>query len=79
MTASLLLTPQLVPGQFAGKWVAWTPDGLRILASGDTPEEARNAANRRGIGIDVNWAPSFGVALEWVPAANERFIGPASR
>ncbi len=38
---------QLVP--FHGKYVAWSPDGTRILASGDTEDEMER--NLRALGI----------------------------
>jgi hypothetical protein len=77
MTAPRVRTPQLVPHQLATKWVAWTPNGLFILGSGDTPDDARKAAQAHGPDPVMNWAPTMGVALEWIPPADERFLGPA--
>ena len=74
---SRLPAPQPVPEQLAGKWVAWTPNGLFILGSGDTPAEAWTAAMAHGGDAAAGWVPSMGVAYEWVPPADERFIGPA--
>ena len=34
-------TPQKVPAALAGRFVAWSPDGLQILGSGLTIDEAR--------------------------------------
>ncbi len=67
--------PQTVPKQYAGKWVAWTRNGIYIVGAGDTPEDARKAAEAHGIDPSINWEPGMGIALEWVPPANERFIG----
>ncbi|MDR3632957.1 MAG: hypothetical protein P4L84_03920 [Isosphaeraceae bacterium] len=39
---------QTVPLELAGKWVAWSPDGLRILLSGDTFREVCEEAERLG-------------------------------
>lgn len=59
-----------VPRKYGGKWVAWTKDGQHIAGAGNTPEEARTAAQRAGV---------TDIAYEWVPPATERFIGrPAS-
>lgn len=55
-----------VPRVYGGKWVAWTKNGKRIVAAGKTPEEARAAARRAGVSA---------VAYEWVPPADELFIG----
>ncbi|TSC72870.1 MAG: hypothetical protein G01um101438_269 [Parcubacteria group bacterium Gr01-1014_38] len=56
----------VVPRRYGGRWVAWSRDGRKIIGSGKTPEEARNAARRAGV---------RDVAYEWVPPAGERFIG----
>ena len=72
-------TPDVVPRQYAGKWVAWTPDGLHILGAGDTPAEAKRAAETRGIDPTIRWSPGMGVAYEWVPPADERFLGSLPR
>ena len=58
--------PQTVPAEYGGKWVAWTKDALRIAGVGDTPDEAESAAEQSGVKE---------VVLEWVPPADERFIG----
>ena len=77
MTVARLHTPQPVPRQFAGKWIAWTPNGLFILGSGNTPAEAAEAARANGPVSAAGWDPSMGVAYEWVPPADERFLGTA--
>ena len=58
--------PQTVPREYAGKWVVWTKDALTIVASGDSPDEARQAAEHAGV---------TDIVYQWVPPANERFIG----
>ena len=55
--------------------MAWTQDGMRILAVGRTPQEARKAAVAHGAKIVADWVPEKGIAYEWVPPAGERFIG----
>lgn len=64
-----------VPLGFAGKWVAWTPDGKFPLAAGDSPQEARQAAEALGAVPNANWSASQGIAYEWVPPAETRFVG----
>jgi len=75
MGASRIKAPEPVPAEYAGKWVASTPDGGYVLAAGNTPDEATRAAEARGPMPACNWTPSMGVGLEWVPPADERFIG----
>jgi hypothetical protein len=62
-------TPQTVPREYAGKWVAWTKDAMRIAGVGDTPQEAKAAAEKAGVSE---------IAYEWVPPA-EHFIGSGRR
>jgi hypothetical protein len=57
--------------------VAWTSNGQYILGSGETPAEARQAAEAHGADPTVGWTPSMEIAYEWVPPADERFLGPA--
>jgi hypothetical protein len=40
--------PQSMPMELAGRWVAWSADGLRILGSGKTLEEAEAVASAAG-------------------------------
>lgn len=54
--------PQAVPSELAGKWIAWSGDGYTIVASGDSPEAARDAA--RALGIPDP-------RCEWVPRHEE--------
>jgi hypothetical protein len=58
--------PQIVPQEYGGKWIAWTKDARRIVAVGDTPEEAQAAAERAGV-RDATY--------QWAPPPAERFIG----
>lgn len=64
-----------VPRRYAGKWIACTPDGKSILGSGETLDEARRAAETNGMMADAHWSPNMGLAYEWVPFAESRFIG----
>ncbi len=46
----VLHRPQAVPSSLAGKYVAWSPDGLRILGYGSTLADARiDAGGRPGL------------------------------
>jgi hypothetical protein len=38
---------QPVPIELGGKWLAWSEDGLRIVAHGDTLDECEEGARRR--------------------------------
>ncbi len=40
--------PDILPLSLAGKWVAWTNDGMHIVGSGDTIEEAERNAAKNG-------------------------------
>jgi hypothetical protein len=40
--------PQVVPREYAGKWLAWSPDGLRIVAVADSFEDCERAAAAAG-------------------------------
>jgi hypothetical protein len=59
-----------VPKEFAGKWIAWDHDMTRIVASGTTPREVRDAALKAG---EAN--PILGKS----PSANVRMIGARLR
>lgn len=37
-----------VPREYAGKWIAWDHEMTRVVASGKTPREARDAAIKAG-------------------------------
>jgi hypothetical protein len=57
---------QPVPIELGGKWIAWSADGLRIVAHGDTLDECEQAAHNAG-----EHQPSF----ERTPRADTRLIG----
>jgi hypothetical protein len=40
--------PEILPLSLAGKWVAWSSDGMRIVASAVTSEEAERLAIAAG-------------------------------
>jgi hypothetical protein len=42
------LEPEVLPLSLAGKWVAWSSDGIRIVASGSTIDEANQLAAEAG-------------------------------
>ncbi len=52
--------------EHAGRWVAWTSDGRRIVAAGETPEAVRDAAERAGEARFI---------LDWIPPVEERSAG----
>lgn len=58
--------PPAVPLEYAGKWVAWNTDQTRIVASGDSLPEVRQAVLEAG-----EREPVFAKA----PRANVRFVG----
>ena len=58
--------PQTIPLEFAGRWIAWSPDGMKIVASGGSFEEAEQAAAAAGFAE---------VAVERVPEGRQRIIG----
>ena len=53
-----LLRPEIVSVEFTGKWVAWTSDGRRIIASGDSAKAAKIAAEKAGVRDAM---------YEWIP------------
>jgi hypothetical protein len=40
--------PEVVPRHLAGMWIAWSPDGMRIIASAPTLEDVMVAARQAG-------------------------------
>ena len=48
--------------EHAGRWVAWTEDGRRIVAAADDYEAVRHAARRAGVERAV---------CEWLPPLDE--------
>ena len=54
----------IVSRDYTGRWVAWTPDGLRIVAAAATPDEVRAAAARLGHErIVYEWVPPLATQL----------------
>ncbi len=60
--------PPIVPKELGGKWIAWTLDGSRIVAWGDTLNECETAAEKTG---------ETGLRFEKTPRADVRIIGAA--
>jgi hypothetical protein len=56
----------IVPKEYGGKWIAWDPEGTRIIACGSTLSEAAEAARNTGCK-----SPRF----EKVPRPDVRIIG----
>ena len=56
----------IVPLEYAGLWIAWNHEDTRIIASGRTFQEAKDAALAAG-----EADPILGKA----PKANVRFVG----
>jgi hypothetical protein len=59
---------QSVPREYAGKWLAWSADGRRIVAVGDTYKACEQAATTAGY-------PADQVAIDRVPESRERLTG----
>ncbi|MGC8644345.1 MAG: hypothetical protein ACP5XB_31165 [Isosphaeraceae bacterium] len=59
---------QVVPREYAGKWIAWSADGRRIIAVGDGFQSCEQAAARAGV-------PADQIAIERVPEARYRLSG----
>jgi len=59
---------QVVPREDAGKWIAWSADGRRIIAVGDSFESCEQAAARAGFPADQS-------AIERVPETRDRLTG----
>lgn len=60
--------PQIVPREYAGRWIAWSSDGRRIIAVGDGFESCEQAAVRAGF-------PADQIAIERVPETRNRLTG----
>ena len=61
-------TVEIVPREYAGKWVAWSADGRRVVAVGDTYKACEQAAARAG-------HPANEVAIDRVPESRQRLTG----
>lgn len=59
---------ETVAAEFSGKWIAWDDEGKRIVASGETFEEARDQALAAGVKLP---------GLEFVPPLDRAFVGAA--
>lgn len=55
-----------IPPEFAGKWIAWNEQRQRIVASGKSYSEAREAAELAG---------EHNPLLQKVPPRDVRFVG----
>ena len=58
--------PPVVPKQFAGQWIAWDRRQSRIVATGRTFQDARNAALEAG---------ETDPLLAKAPPSDVRFVG----
>jgi hypothetical protein len=58
----------IVPRAYAGKWIAWSEDGRRIIAVGDRFDSCEQAATRAGF-------PADRIAIERVPETRYRLTG----
>jgi len=52
--------PQTITREYAGKWIAWSEDGMRIVAVGESFEDCERATE--AVGIPANLA-----GILWVP------------
>lgn len=43
-----LPVPQIIPLELGGKWIAWSADGLRIIAHGESFSECKEEARKTG-------------------------------
>lgn len=67
-TANSLPEPQTIPLELGGQWIAWSADGLRIIAHGETLPECKQAAQ-----ASAEADPCF----QKVPPPDVRIIGAA--
>jgi hypothetical protein len=58
----------VVPREYAGKWLAWSADGRRIVTVGESFEAVEQAAVEAGF-------PADQVAIERVPTSRQRLTG----
>jgi hypothetical protein len=56
--------------KIGGKWIAWSEDGLRIVAHGDTLDECEEGAKKAG---------EKDASFERTPRADARIVGFPSR
>ena len=58
--------PDVVGAEYGGKWIAWDDDDLHIVASGESYETVKLAAEASGVAEPI---------LEYVPHSDAMFIG----
>jgi hypothetical protein len=63
-----LVGVQVVPRAYAGKWVAWSPDGRRIISVAETFAAREATAAHAGF-------PAGRVAIDRVPSGRQRLTG----
>jgi hypothetical protein len=68
-TTHTVKTPQVIPLAYAGKWIAWSTDGLRIVAVASSFKAAETATARAGFAIGTT-------AIERVPETRDREPSP---
>lgn len=61
-----------VPLEYAGKWIAWSFDHTKIVASGDHLKDVHEQVKQAGEDVSKVW-------FDKVPDANIRFGGAAFR
>jgi len=59
---------QVVPREYAGKWVAWSADGRKIVAVSGSFKACEQSAARAGLRADQ-------LAIERVPRSRQRLTG----
>jgi hypothetical protein len=59
-------SPEAVGANYGGKWIAWSDDAVKIVASGDTLEAVRQQALDAGVKLP---------GLEFVPPSDRAFVG----
>ncbi len=69
-TGSPAKVPPVLTREMAGRWTAWTEDGLTIVAIADSFEECERLARLAGYGPDQ-------VAIDRVPVGRFRERGPS--
>jgi len=57
--------PQTIPRAYAGKWIAWSQDGMRIVAVGESFDDCEQAAVKAG------FSPNH-VGIDHVPVGRHR-------
>jgi hypothetical protein len=62
---------RVVPREYAGKWVAWSADGRRIVAVGKTFAACEREAAAAGFGPGE-------VAIDHIPVHRRRLDGPGA-